>query len=525
MLRIRLLGELRVDLDERRLETITGRRARSLLAWLAYHPGLHARARVASVFWPDVLDESARASLRTTLATLRRGLGEGAAGQVVAGRDRVGIEAGPEVWVDVREIERLAREGRRAEALALCGDDLLTDLDDDWVLEARTAHRDRVVALLADLGEEAEDAGDLEAAIRHARRRLDLDPASEDAARVLMGRLAESGDRAAAVAAYETFRAALRRDLGMPPSAQTRALANELRAGRLPAGDVPARPLPVALVRPEHGPLVGRGDELAELRSVWGRASAGAAAVVAITGEAGSGKTRLLTALAQEAGGAGATVLAGRCAEDGVVFAPFAEALRPYATEARDALPEWVVAELARLLPELASPAGPPGDGPEGARHRLFEAVAATVAHAAAARPVLLVVEDLHWADAATLQMLAHVVRTVGWAPLLVAGSTRHDDAESVPALHAVLADLGASGASRGWRSRASRPRRSATWPPGGWAGRPRPSSRRPCTRGPGATPCSWRSWCATSPRPTRRRPPRRWWPRPTAPCHRACDP
>ena len=113
MLRIRLLGELRVDLDERRLETIAGRRARSLLAWLAYHPGLHSRARVASVFWPDVLDESARASLRTTLATLRRGLGVGAAGQVVAGRDRVGIEAGPEVWVDVREIERLAREGRR----------------------------------------------------------------------------------------------------------------------------------------------------------------------------------------------------------------------------------------------------------------------------------------------------------------------------------------------------------------------------------------------------------------------------
>lgn len=95
MLRIWLVGDLRVELDGRRLQAVASRRARSLLAWLAYHPGLHARARVAAVFWPDVLDSSARASLRTTLATLRRELGEEAARQIVAGRDRVGIEDGP----------------------------------------------------------------------------------------------------------------------------------------------------------------------------------------------------------------------------------------------------------------------------------------------------------------------------------------------------------------------------------------------------------------------------------------------
>ena len=146
MLRIRLVGELRLELDGRRLARAS-RRARSLLAWLAYHPGLHARTRVASVFWPDVLDSSARASLRTTLATLRRDLGEEAARHIVAGRDRVGMEDSPDLWVDVREIGRLAGEGRGDEALALCDDDLLTDLDDDWVLEERQAHRDRVVAL------------------------------------------------------------------------------------------------------------------------------------------------------------------------------------------------------------------------------------------------------------------------------------------------------------------------------------------------------------------------------------------
>src|SRR5215207_3218045 len=112
MLRVGLVGELRVELGERKLEPFASRRARSLLAWLAYHRGLHPRSRVAAVFWPDVLDASARASLRTTLATLRRELGEAGAVHVVAERDRVGIVDGPEVSVDLWEAERLAAEGR-----------------------------------------------------------------------------------------------------------------------------------------------------------------------------------------------------------------------------------------------------------------------------------------------------------------------------------------------------------------------------------------------------------------------------
>jgi DNA-binding SARP family transcriptional activator len=178
------------------------------------------------------------------LATLRRDLGEGAAGHVVAGRDRLGIEDGAEVWIDVREIGRLVAAGRRDAALALCGDDLLSDLDDDWVLEERRGHRDRVGDLLVVLGEVAEQAGDLEAAVRHARRRLELDPVSEDAARVLMRRLARTGDRAAAVAAYEAFRSALRRDLGMAPSGETRSLVEELRSDS-PSSRVDVRTLPL----------------------------------------------------------------------------------------------------------------------------------------------------------------------------------------------------------------------------------------------------------------------------------------
>ena len=168
------------------------------------------------------------------------------------------------------------------------------------MLEERQAHRDRVAELLAALGEAAEEAGDAEAAVHLARRRLDLDPASEDAARVLMRSLARAGDAAAAVAAYETFRAELRRDLGMAPSAATRALADELRSGAPGAAEAdPGLPLPDALARVDGGPLVGRDEHLAALRAAFERARAGAAAVVVLAGEAGSGKTRLLAELAE----------------------------------------------------------------------------------------------------------------------------------------------------------------------------------------------------------------------------------
>ena len=478
MLRIRLVGELRLELDGQPLPPIASGRARSLLAWLAYHEGLHPRSKVAAVFWPDVLESSARGSLRTTLATVRRALPAAAADVLDAGRERIGIADGPAVSVDVREAARLAAAGDLEAALALADGELVADLDDEWALVARDAHRERVIALLGAAGERAEADGRMPAALRHARRRLELDPVSEDAARELMARLARAGDGAAAAKVFEALRAALRRGLGMAPSAQTVRLAAELRGAASPAAA--ERPLPDALARPEHAPLTGREEQLVALREAWERARAGAAGVVTLEGAAGSGKTRLLSAFGAELRQAGATVLAGRCREDGLVaYAPFTEALRQHLEDAPDALPDWVAGELARLLPELAPDAARPAGRPEDARHRLLEAVAATIGQAARRGPVLLVVEDLHWADRATLQMLAHVVWTVGWAPLLDRGldpgggrgaRARRSSSPSSPV----------RAASRACRSAASpRPRRRSSRAPGSARGRrPRRSPR-----------------------------------------------
>src|SRR3954454_23912109 len=129
MLRVRVLGPLALEADGGPLEPPASLRARLLLGWLALHPGRHGRPELAARLRPDVLDESARQSLRQALWALRASLGEGS---LLAGRDQVALA--DDVWVDLREFERLAAEGERDAALGLVRGELLGGLGDDWVL-------------------------------------------------------------------------------------------------------------------------------------------------------------------------------------------------------------------------------------------------------------------------------------------------------------------------------------------------------------------------------------------------------
>jgi pimeloyl-ACP methyl ester carboxylesterase/DNA-binding SARP family transcriptional activator len=237
MVRVLVLGDLTVEADGRTLDPIRGRRARSLLGWLAVHPGLHPRARVAAVFWPDVLDESARSSLRTTLATLRRELGQPVADAITATRERVGLERHPGIWIDLQAFEELVAHGEFEQAAALSRGDLLADLDDDWVNEARERHRSEMVEVLGQLARQAERSGDLGEALDRTREQVALDPLSEEAHRELARRLAAAGDRAGALAAFRVFSARLQRELGIAPSPQTRELVDRIRSAE-------ARPAP-----------------------------------------------------------------------------------------------------------------------------------------------------------------------------------------------------------------------------------------------------------------------------------------
>ncbi len=228
MLRVRLLGELELELEGVRLEPPVSRRARSLLGLLALDHRQHPRPQLAARFWPDVLDDSARTSLRSALTAVRRALGPDADRYLLATRERAGLS--DQVATDVAEFDALRATGRLEEAMELWRGDLLAGLDDDWVLVARDEWREHAAAVLSQLAEHAEADGDLAKAIGHTRRIVALDPLAEDGQRALMRRLTASGDRAAALIAYNRYADRLRAELRVAPSAATRALADELRA-------------------------------------------------------------------------------------------------------------------------------------------------------------------------------------------------------------------------------------------------------------------------------------------------------
>jgi DNA-binding SARP family transcriptional activator/tetratricopeptide (TPR) repeat protein len=448
MLRVRVFGTFALEADGVALPLPARRRACSLLGWIALHPGMHPRSEVAARFWPDVLDSSARKSLRTELVAVRRALGVENEGVLVATRDMVGL-VGDSLFVDAREFERLVRASRLGEAAELCDGELLPGLDAEWVYEARESHRHRLGDVLARLAADAVAAGAHQDAIRISRRRVELDPLREDAHRQLIECLIAAGEVSAARMAFDDLARRLRAELRVPPSRETYRLLEAIHGAPASMAAEARPPLPAALARRERSPFVGREDALAWLEAQWSQAREGSGRLAVIAGDPGIGKTRLVSELGRRAYEQGATVLLGRCHEEVLIsYQPFVEAFGRYVgAVAPDVLrtqvgPDEValarlVPELARRLPELAEPAG--GD-PEGERFRLFEAAASVLAHAARSWPVVLLVEDLHWADKPTALLLTHVVRSIQAERVLVIGTCR--ETELGEPLASALADL-----------------------------------------------------------------------------------
>jgi tetratricopeptide (TPR) repeat protein/predicted Ser/Thr protein kinase len=213
-------------------------------------------------------------------------------------------------------------------------------------------------------------------------------------------------------------------------------------------------PPPPAFAPPAAGQttLVGRDAELGAMRTAWDRARTGRRQLVLVGGEPGIGKTRFVCDFTRSVTDGGITLL-GRCDQEALVpYQPFVEALEWYGRECPVGLLEAQLAnvdgirELAHLVPTLRRRAALPAEqvesNAEGQRYRLFEAAATLLSAIARSRPLLIVLEDLHWADRPTLLMLRHLVRSSHEAALCLVATYRETELGRTHPLAEILADL-----------------------------------------------------------------------------------
>jgi DNA-binding SARP family transcriptional activator/tetratricopeptide (TPR) repeat protein len=271
VLRVWLLGPMRLELDGVEVAPPSSRKARLLLSILALERRAHSREPLAARLWPDVLDASARVSLRTALTQLRATFGNAAERFIYVTREHVALAGADEVWTDVAELERSLTDGDLDVAIDVDPAELLAGLEDDWVYDRREQLLTELVSALGEGATKSETEGDLARAVRLARRQTALDPLAEEPQRQLIRRLAAAGDRSAALATYEKFADRLRSELRIAPSAPTRSLAEAIRAGEVAqAASPPAEMSGVSATEPSVEP---RRD------TSHGEPAAGAAAV------------------------------------------------------------------------------------------------------------------------------------------------------------------------------------------------------------------------------------------------------
>lgn len=473
---IQLCGPLRVDIGGHRLDNqLPGRQGRALFAYLALNRSRAVRRDEAiDALWPARPPAAPDAALRTVLARLRRVLGA----RRVKGRDQLWLDLGDGATIDVEEAAAGAEEAERSLAegnvdrasaaasasLEILERPLLPELDAPWVEEGRAAlgeHEPRVLEVQAwsSLAAEPPDFG---AAERAARRLVERHPFRESGHTVLMEAYARQGNVAEALRAFDRLRIFLMDELGTAPSAAVVGLHERLlRHGSLEERRPEPTPRelptprsvevapPTALAAADRAAFLGRDEELARLLVPWREAAAGERTLAMIVGEPGVGKTRLAARVAQEVREDAGLALYGRAEEDAVVpFQPFVEALRQYGDHVGWDIPaEYPESpgELARLIPELRRQADLPhtqSDRPELERFRLFEAVADVLAAASRPTPLLLILDDLHWADKPTLLLLRHLARHSAAARILMLVQLRAAELDGDHPLATVLADL-----------------------------------------------------------------------------------
>ncbi|MEJ2737394.1 MAG: AAA family ATPase [Anaerolineae bacterium] len=507
-LQIRLLGSPEISLHGAPVRGLRSVKAQALLFYLAVSATPHTRAALATLLWGDFPDSAARSNLRKALHYLRSHL----EGYLAIERDSVGLSPDADCWVDVAEFDAALQDGTESSlqrATELYRGDFLEGfyirdaLDfEGWWLAERARLRERMLDSLYGLADRRARLGDLEGAIALTRRFLDLEPWREEAHRRLMGWLALNGQRSAALAQFEACRQVLEEELAVEPAAETIALYEQIRNGELEhaPGDRLGPPLaaprapafldrgrardkgaePPASLLPTGEPFVGRESELARLEAFLRSALRAETKIAFVRGEAGWGKTSLLSAFSYRAQAIHPDLIVstGVCSTHtgrGDPYLPFREIVRNLSVDIetgwaagtithQHALRLWkflpmVVKGLLRHGPDLIDTFVPGeallqgaaahdaldlvlldrlrdrvlrghsgGEGSGLDQERIFEEYTNLLRSLAQSQPLLLILDDLHWADASSVNLLFHLARRLTASPILILGAYRPEE-------------------------------------------------------------------------------------------------
>jgi DNA-binding SARP family transcriptional activator/tetratricopeptide (TPR) repeat protein len=447
------------------------RKVLALLIYLVVEGGRPSRETLMALLWPESPPEKAAVTLRGALSRLRKAL-QPAGEYLLSEGSTVAFDGERDHDLDLAWLATAAAAElpviELVQLLVLDRGEFLQGFSlpdaptfDTWAAIQREACQRQLETVYDRLSQHQLATHDSTAALETAARWAARSPLSEQAYRRLMAAQALSGQRPAALQTYRQLQATLQQELGLEPSRETVALADNIAQGRV--REEPARPR-AASGSPSKSiqgqrlslPLVGRADEHGRLVAAFRQASRDGARVVALIGAAGVGKTRLVSAfrewLVLEA--PEAELWQGRAFETGgrLAYQPVVEALRPRLERVNapeDLLDDVWLAELSQLVPELRAryPDLPPpltGDA-HFVRSRLFEAVALLGSALAARQPAIFMLDDMQWADADTLDLVHYLARrwTEIGAPILVLLAVRQEAYAADARLREGLTSLG----------------------------------------------------------------------------------
>ena len=466
-LRLSLFGGFHLKDSKGQTISISLRKGEALLAYVATAPGLSAtREKLATLFWGESDQHRARQSLRQVLFALTRALAGHDIRLMRMENQLVSLDAGA-ISVDAAEFEALIASGTPDDlitATALYKGDFLADLSidapdfEDWLGASRSRFQDLALKAFVQLLDHHEQAGKIDRAVDAANRALRVDPYREDIHRRLMRFYVAKGRRSSALAQYRACQAILRQELGVDPDDLTIELYRSIfdqapsdKGDRIGFEEAPADEAFVRDAAPAGGGsetiTVGRNDEMRSLRQRLAEVTQGRSQLVVVVGESGIGKSHVIDRFVADLADEGHAVLTirARQAEQRLSLGLLLELLNRGARwndgAAFDALGAAARDELARFKAGRREAGGDPGSAGTDQR-ALYDAVVELLRSLAGERPLVILFDDLQWADDESLRLLFYVVRHAPDAPILFVGAARTEDMNRRAVLQDILNDL-----------------------------------------------------------------------------------